>query len=211
MIQLVIADDHKLFRQTLGELLAAQPGIEIVALCQDSTEAIDTVRAENPDLLLMDMKISPLSGIAATAAIMAFSTTRIVGLSMYSSTTYAKRMLKAGAKGYITKNASVNEMIEGIHRVMQGEKYLCQEIKDMMANEALQTDGGKPVAEMLTPRELEVVKFISVGLSSRQIASRLGVTFKTIEAHRHNMLQKLQLKNSNELINFVTSNEQIFL
>ncbi len=185
--------------------------MDVLALCQDSTEAIDTVRAEKPDVVLLDMKMKPLSGIAATAAITAFSNTRIIGLSMYSSTTYARRMIKAGAKGYITKNASIQEMIDGIYKVMDGEKFLCQEIKNMMADEAMQPNSNKPVADMLTPRELEVVRLISQGLSSRQIATSLGVTFKTIEAHRHNMLQKLRLKNSNELINYFNNNEDAFI
>jgi len=211
MIQIVIADDHKLFRETLGALLQSQGGIEVVALCQDSTEAIETARADNPHLMLLDMKMTPLSGIATATAIAAFSSTKMIGLSMYSSTTYAKRMFKAGAKGYITKNASVHEIVEGIHKVMNGEKYLSQEIKDLMAEEAMQADSDKPVAATLTARELEVVRLISQGYSSRQIATALGVTFKTIEAHRHNMLQKLQLKNSNELINYLNHHEDYFL
>lgn len=211
MVQLVIADDHKLFRETLAELLESHGGIQVVALCQDSTEAIETARAENPDCMLVDMKMTPLSGIATTAAITGFSGTKIIGLSMYASTTYAKRMFKAGAKGYITKNASVHEILEGIQKVMEGEKYLSQEIRNLMAEEAMQPGTAKPVAGTLTPRELEIVRLISQGLSSREIAKQLGVTFKTIEAHRHNMLQKLQLKNSNELINFYNNNEDEFL
>jgi len=211
MIQIIIADDHKLFRETLGEFLQSHKDIEVVALCQDSTEAIETVRSDKPDLVLLDMKMSPLSGVATASAIAGFSDTKMIGLSMYSNTSYARNMFKAGAQGYITKNTSIQEIITGIYAVMRGERYLCQEIKDMMAEEALQPGHTKAASTRLTARELEVVKLISQGHSSRQIADKLGVNYKTIEAHRHNMLQKLHLKNSNELINYFNNHEDYFL
>jgi len=203
MIRIVIADDHKLFRQTLTEVLQANPAFEVIAQCEDSSEAVEIVLSEKPDITLMDINIPPFSGIEAVKRI---APSRVIGLSMHAHPAYAKKMLKAGAMGYITKNSSKDEIFTAITEVVKGNKFICNEIKDMLSLETLTEAEVPPHIGLLTRRELEISGFISEGLSSKEIASQLQVALKTVEVHRHNILKKLKLKNASNLVNFIHVN-----
>ncbi|HTL07245.1 MAG TPA: response regulator transcription factor [Chitinophagaceae bacterium] len=203
MIRIVIADDHKLFRQTLSEVLQTNPAYEVIAQCEDSSEAVDIVLAEKPDITLMDINIAPFSGIEAVKRM---TPSRVIGLSMHAHPAYAKKMMKAGAMGYITKNSSKEEIFAGIREVVKGNRFICSEIKDMLSHETLTEAETAPHIGLLTRRELEIAGFISEGLSSKEIAGQLQVALKTIEVHRHNILKKLKLKNASNLVNFMHVN-----
>lgn len=203
MIRIVLADDHKLFREMLAGLLRTRGDIDVIALCQDGEEALETVKSEQPDIVFMDIRMEPDSGIAITEKIVSFSASRIIGLSMYSHAGYAKNMMRAGAQGYITKNSPAEEIFAAVDTVLGGAKYICDEIKNMMTDEMMGTNqDGDPHSGQLTKREIEIVQLISKGHSSKQIGAVLGVTYKTIEVHRHNILKKLKLKNASELVNY---------
>ena len=203
MIRIVIADDHKLFRETLSHVINSQPQFMVIAACQNSTEAIETVRTEMPDIILMDINIPPFSGIEATRKI---TYSKVIGLSMHAHPAYAKKMIQAGAMGYITKNSSKEEIFTAIIEVEKGNKYICSEIKDMISFNMLNEAPATPHIGLLTKRELQITGLIKEGLSSKEIACTLNIAIKTIEVHRHNILKKLQLKNSSNLVNFVHNN-----
>jgi DNA-binding NarL/FixJ family response regulator len=206
MIRIVIADDHKLFRDTLSDVLQSNPGFRVIAGCGNSEEVIETVRKEDPDIVLMDINMHPISGIETTEKITGFSKAGIIGLSMHAHPSYAKKMMRAGASGYITKNSSSEEIFTAIAEVTKKNKYLCKETKTIISDELLDDHAGKPSLAMLTEREIEVVHFIREGYSSKEIAGTICLSLKTVEVHRYNILKKLRLKNASSLVNFLYSN-----
>ena len=159
----------------------------------------------------MDINILPLSGIDATLKITSFSPAKVIGLSMHSDTGFAKNMIRAGAKGYVTKNSSKDEIFMAITEVAKGHKYICSEIKNMISEQVIHDNGDAPQLSSLTGREVQIIKFIREGFSSKEIAAAISVAVKTVEVHRHNILKKLKLRNSNSLVNFVYSNAGYFL
>jgi two-component system, NarL family, invasion response regulator UvrY len=131
MIKVAIADDHRQIRQAWAFILSRQPDITIVAQCSDGQEAIKAVRLFQPDVILMDINMSPMNGIEATQFIgEAFPQTKIIGLSIHAETSYVKRMLKAGAMAYVTKNSPSDELITAIRFACTGKTYLCREVAE---------------------------------------------------------------------------------
>jgi DNA-binding NarL/FixJ family response regulator len=122
---------------------------------------------------------------------------------MHSQPAYAKRMLQIGAKGYVTKNSSKEEMIKAILEVNEGSKYVCEEIKNNISELVLEENKDIPNVNALTEREIEIINLIKEGHSSKEIAAALNISLKTVEVHRHNVLKKLKLKNSASLVNFI--------
>lgn len=149
--------------------------------------------------------MSPMNGFEATKEIRKISPdSRIIGVSMHSQPAYAKKMLQVGAMGYITKNSSKEEMIAAITEVAQGNKYICQEVKAILSEQILE-DNEKPDINLLSQREIEIIDHLKQGLSSKEIALQLNITLKTVEVHRHNILKKLNLKNTAALVNFINN------
>lgn len=124
---------------------------------------------------------------------------------MHSQPAYAKKMLQIGAKGYVTKNSSKEEMIKAIIEVNNGNKYICEEIKNNISEMILEENKDVPSVNSLTEREIQIINLIKEGLSSKEIASNLNISLKTVEVHRHNVLKKLKLKNSASLVNFINN------
>ncbi|MEO5593083.1 MAG: response regulator transcription factor [Chitinophagaceae bacterium] len=203
-ISVLIADDHKLLRDTLSIIIGTDPAFEVVATCADGAEAIEFAGLEKPDIILMDINMTPVSGIEATSRLTKLTPgSKVIGMSAHSEPVYVKKMLKMGARGYITKNSSKDEFIQAMKSVQNGEVYICQEIKDILGERLGSGTGSACGMELLTEREIQIVEFIRQGQSSKEIATTVGVAVKTVEVHRHHILKKLQLKNSAALINFL--------
>ena len=124
---------------------------------------------------------------------------------MHSQPAYAKKMLQIGAKGYVTKNSSKEEMIKAILEVNNGNKYICDEIKNNISELVLEENKDTPNVNALTEREIQIINLIKEGFSSKEIANQLNISLKTVEVHRHNILKKLKLKNSASLVNFINN------
>lgn len=203
-INVLIADDHKLIRETWSYILNSDPRFQVIAECGDSEQAVEVTKAKRPHIVLMDINILPISGFEATERIRKVSpATNVIGVSMHSQPAYAKKMLQIGAKGYVTKNSSKEEMIKAILEVNAGSKYICEEIKNNISELILEENKDVPNVNALTEREIEIINLIKEGLSSKEIASTLNISLKTVEVHRHNVLKKLKLKNSASLVNFI--------
>ncbi len=203
-INVLIADDHKLIRETWSYILNSDERFQVIAECGDAEQAVEVAKIKSPDIVLMDINILPISGFEATERIIRASpTTKVIGVSMHSQPAYAKKMLQIGANGYVTKNSSKEEMIKAIIEVNNGSKYICEEIKNNISELVLDDNKNGPNVNALTDRELEIINFIKDGYSSKEIALALNISLKTVEVHRHNVLKKLKLKNSASLVNFI--------
>jgi DNA-binding NarL/FixJ family response regulator len=210
-IRILIADDHKLIRETWSYILNSDARFQVIAECGDAEEAVELAKQKHPDIVLMDINMMPFSGLEATQKIRKISpASRIIGVSMHSQPAYAKKMLQMGARGYVTKNSSKEEMIRAILEVNQGNKYICEEIKNIISDQLLDEKENSPNINTLTEREMQIINQIKEGLSSKEIANGLNISLKTVEVHRHNILKKLKLKNSASLVNFINTSATYF-
>jgi DNA-binding NarL/FixJ family response regulator len=206
-ISILIADDHKLIRETWSYILNSDARFQVVGECGDAQEAVELARTKRPHVVLMDINMTPFSGLEATQRIRKISPgSKVIGVSMHSQPAYAKKMLQMGARGYVTKNSSKEEMIKAILEVNHGNKYICDEIKNIISEQLLDEKEDSPNINALTEREMQIINFIKEGLSSKEIATSLTISLKTVEVHRHNILKKLKLKNSASLVNFINTN-----
>ena len=204
-ITILIVDDHKLIRDTWSFILNSDPRFQVIAESDSGKEAIDLAENNHPNIVLMDINMSPMNGFEATKEIRKVSPeSKIIGVSMHSQPAYAKKMLQVGAMGYITKNSSKEEMIGAISEVAHGNKYICHEVKAILSEQILE-DNEKPDINLLSQREIEIIDLIKQGQSSKEIAQQLNITLKTVEVHRHNILKKLNLKNTAALVNFINN------
>lgn len=203
-ISILIADDHKLIRETWSFILNNDSRFTVVAECGDSEQAVEMARTKKPQIVLMDINMTPISGFEATERIRKVSPgSKVIGVSMHSQPAYAKKMLQIGARGYVTKNSSKEEMITAIMEVNAGNKYICDEIKNNISELVLEENKDVPNVNALTEREIQIINLIKEGQSSKEIALNLNISLKTVEVHRHNILKKLKLKNSASLVNLL--------
>lgn len=204
-ISILIADDHKLIRDTWSFILNNDQRFKVVAECSNGEEAVEQARNKRPQIVLMDINMTPVSGLEATKQIRKVSPgSRVIGVSMHSQPAYAKKMLQIGAKGYVTKNSSREEMFKAILEVHKGNRYICDEVKNILS-EQIMDDGPSQGINALSERELQIVKLIKEGFSSKEISVQLNISLKTVEVHRHNILKKLNLKNSAALVNYINT------
>jgi DNA-binding NarL/FixJ family response regulator len=205
-VSIMIVDDHTLIRETWSFLLGKNENFDVVAECGDGERAIELARDKRPDVVLLDINMAPMSGFDVLKMIRKYSPgSKIIGVSMHSQPAYAKKMLRLGAKGYVTKNSPRQEMLEAISEVSKNHVYVCQEVKNILSDQMLNGDQANPDINNLSDREMQIVRALKEGLSSKEIASELSISLKTVEVHRHNILKKLKLKNTVSLINFINS------
>lgn len=205
-VSIMIVDDHTLIRETWSFLLGKNENFDVVAECGDGERAIELARDKRPDVVLLDINMAPMSGFDVLKMIRKYSPgSKIIGVSMHSQPAYAKKMLRLGAKGYVTKNSPRQEMLEAIAEVSKNQVYVCQEVKNILSDQMLNGDQVNPDINNLSDREMQIVRALKEGLSSKEIASDLSISLKTVEVHRHNILKKLKLKNTVSLINFINS------
>ena len=205
-ITILLVDDHKLIRDSWSFILNNDPRFQVIGESSTGLEAIEIAKIKKPRIVLMDINMSPLNGFDATRQIRKFSPgSKVIGVSMHSMPAYARRMLQLGAMGYVTKNSSKEEMIEAIVEVNNGKKYICEEVKNILAQKELEENSNEPDMNVLSRRELSIAQLIKEGLSSKEIALRLDISLKTVEVHRYNILKKLNLKNTAALVNFINT------
>ncbi len=206
-ITVLLVDDHRLIRDSWSFILSSDARFQVIGETSSGEEAIEMAKEKRPDIILMDVNMSPVNGFDATKQIRKLSpASKIIGVSMHSMPAYAKRMLQLGAMGYVTKNSSKDEMINAILEVNGGRKYICDEVKNILAQQELdETVSTGADMNNLSRRELDIIQLIKEGLSSKEIAMRLDISLKTVEVHRYNILKKLNLKNTASLVNFINT------
>lgn len=212
-IRILIADDHAVVRSGLKMLLRSHAGFSIVAEAADGEEAVRLVNRHRPDLAILDISMPKLDGIAATKEIkQANPGTVVLILSVHKNEEYAYQVLKAGASGYILKNAGKREIFDAIRSALSGERSFSPDISNIIVNGFVKRSGEKEppgsgrqqtgVHKDLTKREVEILKFIAQGLTSRQIAARLFLSFRTVNTHRANLMQKLDIHDTAGLVRY---------
>ena len=192
-IRILTADDHHLIRAGVSSFLATEPGLEVVAEAMNGEEAIEQYREMRPDLVLMDLSMPVMDGLAATRAILEeFPDARIVVLTTYVGDEDIHRALDAGAMGYLVKDMMVTEVVKVIRLVMSGRRGIPPAIAAKLAEHTPRI--------ALTPRETEVITLIASGLTNAQIAQRIGRTEETVKVHVKNILQKLDVRDRTEAV-----------
>ena len=205
-ITILLVDDHKLIRDSWSFILNSDPRFEVIGETNAGDVAVEIAKTKKPQIVLMDVNMSPVNGFDATKLLRKYvPNSKVIGISMHSMPAYARRMLQLGAMGYVTKNSSKDEMITAIVEVNGGRKYVCEEVKNILAQQELEHAGEHPDMNLLSTREIDVVQLIKEGMSSREIAEKLDITLKTVEVHRYNILKKLNLKNTASLVNFINT------
>lgn len=203
-IRILLADDHVVMRSGLRVLLERQPGLQVVAEAADGREAMTMAEAHLPDVAVMDVAMPNLNGIEATRQITAkFPQIAVVILSMHSDESYVLRALKSGARGYLLKDAPEMDLISAIRAVHDGKAYFSPVISKMLVEDymrQLQQRGAEDSYELLTAREREVLQLLAEGKSNKDVAAQLNLSPYTVETHRSNILQKLNLHGTPELI-----------
>jgi len=205
-IRILLADDHTMVREGLRMILEAQPDMAVVGEAADGREAVRLTSQLNPDVVIMDIAMPELNGIEATRNITEQgSDARIIILSMHLSSEFVARSLHAGALGYLLKASASLELINAIHAVMQGQRYLCQHVKDNLVEDYLvhySDEQQKSPIERLSAREREVLQLIVEGKSSAEIAEMLSLSPNTVDTYRSRLMQKLGLTDLPGLIKF---------
>ncbi len=203
--KLIIADDHRIIHDGLKPMLDSQPDIEVVALADTGRKAVELTQELKPDLVIMDISMPDLNGVEATLQIVPqCPEVKIIALSMNSDRQYVKRMLEAGASAYLTKDCSLEELVNSIRIVAAGKKYLSPEISSIVIDESLNHSSrtGSSASSELTMREREVLQFLAEGKSVNEIAAKLILSIKTVHTHRKNIMEKLDLYSIAELTKY---------
>lgn len=204
LIRILLADDHTVMRRGLRLLLESQPEFSVVAEAADGRQAVEQAEATQPDVAVMDIAMPNLSGIEAAQRIAtALPQTAIVILSMHSDEGYVLRALKVGAKGYLLKDSAEGDLIDAIKAVHQGKTFFSPEISKMLVEDyvrEIRTRGSEDSYDLLTAREREILQLLAERKSNKEIATALNLSIYTIETHRRNLQEKLNLHSLAELI-----------
>lgn len=201
MIRVVLADDHKLVRDGLKQLLHAASGIEVVAEAANGDDVMAVLRRVSADLALLDMSMPGLSGINLVKRVKGeWPGLRILVLSMHGEHQYAARAIKAGASGYLTKDSATEELVGAIRKIAAGGVYLT----DGAAASLVQSSrtGSQPAHQLLSDREFEIFRMLALGRGLTEIGEKLHLSVKTVSTHKTHILQKLNLENSAELVRY---------
>ena len=194
-VSILLVDDHCILRQGLRALLARDPAYDVVGEAKDGESAVRMARELAPDVVIMDVRMPGLSGVEATRQIVADRPqTKVIGLTGHFDSDIATTMLRAGASGYVLKDAAVDELSGAIASAVKGDVYLSTPVLGVVMADCLrQGPTTRPTHAKLSPREHEVLRLVADGLSAKQAARQLSVSVKTIETHRRNLMEKLQI------------------
>jgi len=199
--KVMIVDDHPIIRQGLARMIAQEPDITVCGGTDNIVEAMEQVRQEHPDVIVVDISLKDGYGIDLIAHVKAFDERiKLIVWSMFDDKIFAERALRAGAMGYVNKREPVSCVVDGIRQVLRGEIYLAPKMTSRLLHRLTgdQSLGKDPISE-LTDREVEVFHMIGQGMTTQEIGRKLGLKPKTIESHRENIKFKLSLRNAAEL------------
>ncbi len=203
-IRILLADDHRVVRKGLSLLLESQPGFQVIAEASDGREAVALAEKHTPDIVVMDVAMPLLNGIEAARQIVSKAPhTGIVFLSMHSDEGYVLKALKSGGKAYLLKDSAEYDLINAIRAVHEGKAFFSPAINKMLVEEYMRQMGEREIEDsydLLTAREREMLQLFAEGKSAKEVAAMLNLSLYTVETHRSNIFQKLNLHSTAELI-----------
>jgi DNA-binding NarL/FixJ family response regulator len=204
LVRVLLADDHTLVRAGIRALLNELPGVQVVAEAGDGREAVDLAKAHQPNLILMDISMKGLNGIEATAQVKReLPDVRVIILSMHASEEHVAQALRAGASGYMLKDAATQELALAVAAVMRGEAYLSPLISKQVVDSYVQRRGAdNGPLDMLTSRQRQILQLIAEGKSTKQIAHLLSLSVKTVETHRAQLMERLEIRDVPGLVRY---------
>lgn len=205
-INIIIADDHKIFLEGLSELLSKEADLNILGGAGNRLEILEILESTSVHLVIMDIDMGELSGIDLTEEIIQkYPDLKVLALSMHGEKNYIVKMLEAGAKGYILKNAGKEEMLNAIHTVANGNTYLSSQVSSKLIEHIINPEKTKKqnLGDIpITDREIEVLRLIVEEYSNSEIAEKLFISVRTVDTHRRNLLEKLGVKNTAGLVKY---------
>jgi DNA-binding NarL/FixJ family response regulator len=211
-IRILLADDHTLVRGGLRALLESIPNVQVVSEAEDGREALRNVGIHRPDIVLMDIAMKGMNGLEATARMTKeFPTIKVIILSMHTSEEYVLQALRAGASGYLLKDAGIAELDLAIKAVARGETYLSPPVSKHVISDYIRRTGGEAKddqveflspLERLTPRQREILQLIAEGHTTQDIAHVLNISIKTVETHRMQLMERLDIHDVTGLVRF---------
>jgi DNA-binding NarL/FixJ family response regulator len=212
MIKVILVDDHQLVRDGIKALLAGMEGIEVTGEASSGNEMLALLNSNTPDVALLDISLPDISGIDLCRKIIAqYPEIKVLFLSMYTTEDYIFNAIKAGAKGYLPKNISRNELFNAVKEVSAGNEYYSETISNIILKSYIRKaktpdDELQDLGELLSKRETEVLRCFAEGLSNPQIAEKLFISTRTVESHKNHIMQKLNLKTQVELLKYAIKN-----
>ena len=207
-VRVLLADDHVLVRAGIRALLEGLEGVAVVAEAGNGGEVLELARKHRPDIVLLDISMPGIGGLEASAQLkQELPEVRVVMLSMHANEEYVLQALRAGAVGYMLKDSATAELELALQAVMQGETYLSPPISRQVVEGYVQRVGAEqPAADHLTPRQRQVLQLIAEGLSTKEIAYRLELSVKTVETHRAQLMERLQIRDIAGLVKYAIRN-----
>ncbi|MFK8029023.1 MAG: response regulator [Gammaproteobacteria bacterium] len=201
MIRILLVDDHKIVRTGIRKILETAQDLVVVGEADTGEQAIDLVRSHKPDLVMMDKHMPGIGGVEAMRRVLAsFDEVKVICLTMDGAGPMTKRILEMGVMGYLTKSCEASEMIEAVHKVMAGERFLGAEIARQMAEASITGEGDGSPFDQLSERELQVCNLIAQGYAGRDISNMLHLSPKTVSTYRTRIFQKAKVDNVPELV-----------
>jgi two-component system response regulator NreC len=204
-IRVLLADDHGIVRQGLKLILATQPDFEVIGEASNGREAAELAEKLRPDIVLMDVQMPELNGIEATRRMVAANARiRVLVLSMHKEALYVREVLKAGARGYILKDAIDTELLSAMRSVARGDGYISPAVSGALLTD-YREQSANPL-DTLSTREREVLQLIAEGKTNKEVATKLNLSVYTVDSHRGKIMEKLNLHSAGELVRFAMKN-----
>ena len=212
-VDIIIVDDHKIFREGLGFILTNHTGLQVIGEASNGKEFLEILEKKKPDLVIIDISMPVMNGIEATKlAIKKYPDLNILALSMFGDENYYFEMISAGAKGFILKESEGSELIEAVETILMGKNYFSQELlRNIIFSVNNKFNNFNKHSNKFTKRELEVLTYICQGLTNEEIANTMFLSQRTIEGHKSNLLKKASVKNTVNLIMYAIKNELLEL
>jgi DNA-binding NarL/FixJ family response regulator len=215
-IKVILADDHQMFRDGIKSVLSDEPDIQVVDEVSSGEELIKALNSCMPHVIITDISMPDMSGIDATRIITGkYPCARVLILSMHTNEEFIMNAIRAGASGYLPKDAGRRELLNAIRTISAGDEYFTNEVSQTIAKSYIRESKSGPNrnthSETLTPREREIIKYVAEGLMNKEIADKLCISVRTVDTHKNNILTKLDLKSTVDLVKYAIKHQIIAL
>ncbi len=210
MIKVLLADDHAIVRHGLRGIIEESGAMTVVAEAANGKSAVELAKTKNPDVAVVDISMPDIDGLEVTAQLKHYCPEiPVLILTMHEEDQYVIRAIEAGAKGYITKQSAPEQLVDAIHKVTAGGRYLTEAAAESLALRVAKGAGQKSFLDALSRRELQVLRRLAMGHTNREVAEAYGISIKTVDTYRLRVLKKLNLRNNAEISRFAIQNHLV--